>query len=247
MQINRTHDTFYAQESHKHNTKESFKYIAKKARESLERYAIFGGGGGKILDIGCSNGDFLFYLSEIFPNAELSGVDILPTLLEKTKTDFLALQRPCPTLYLGDIVSGEGLPKMKFDMVFFNGVVGIFDDLQKPLEHFCSLIAPNGVGYIWGVFNPFPLDVFVKSRAVGATHLESGWNIHSQASLRIMLKNLGYNAVFYDDFEIGIDLPQSDDYLRTWTFKLENGKRAIINGLGIIHSFVLVEVRSDCT
>ena len=47
MQINRTHDTFYAQESHKHNTKESFKYIAKKARESLERYAIFGGGGGE--------------------------------------------------------------------------------------------------------------------------------------------------------------------------------------------------------
>ena len=50
--------------------------------------------------------------------------------------------------------------------------------------------------------------------------------------------------MFHNDFEIGIDLPRrNDDYLRSWTIRLENGKRAIINGLGLLHYFSLLEIR----
>lgn len=39
MQISRTHDKFYASESHKHNTKESFKFIG----EVVNKYVNGGG------------------------------------------------------------------------------------------------------------------------------------------------------------------------------------------------------------
>lgn len=248
-EIKRTHDEFYASESHKDNVKESFKYIANVVLES------YGGGGAtkklssinspkSILDIGCSNGDFLYYLSEIFPEYQLFGIDILPSLLEKTRADFQSRNKPIPTLWQGDIASGEGLPKQKFDIVFLNGVIGIFDDLSKPLEHFCSLIAPNGKGYIWAGFNPYPLDVFIKARAVGSEHLESGWNMHSREGTLRLCEKLGFEGVFHNDFEIGIDLPRrDDDYLRSWTIRLDNGKRAIINGLGLVHYFSLLEIK----
>lgn len=249
-QVKRTHDEFYAQESHKHNTKESFKFMGEKILSGLDSQITptTSGGGGiakspkTILDIGCSNGDFLYYLSTLFTHAKLYGVDILPSLLEKTKQDFISLGLPCPELMVGNIVTGEGLPNQTFDLVFLNGVIGIFDDLHKPLEHFCSLISESGKGYIWACFNPYPIDVLIKARAVGTQHLESGWNLHSKQSVLEIVQNLGFDGRFYDDFEIGIDLPQTDDYLRTWTFKLENGKRGIVNGLSLLHHFSLFEV-----
>lgn len=170
-------------------------------------------------------------------------MDILPSLLEKTRADFTQLGKEAPTLYIGDVASGDGLPSESFEVAFLNGVIGIFDDLQKPLSHFTRLIAPHGVGYIWACFNPYPLDVFIKARQCGTSHLESGWNLHSKQSVVEICENLGFKARFYDDFEIGIDLAQSEDYLRTWTFKLENGKRAIINGLGLLHHFSLLELQ----
>ena len=168
----------------------------------------------------------------------------MPSLLEKTRADFQARNKPIPTLWQGDIASGEGLPKQRFDIVFLNGVIGIFDDLSKPLEHFCSLIAPNGRGYIWAGFNPYPLDVFIKARATKSEHLESGWNMHSRQTALQLCDKLGFQGVFHNDFEIGIDLPKrDDDYLRSWTIRLENGKRAIINGLGLLLHFSLLEIK----
>lgn len=46
-QVKRTHDDFYAQESHKHNTKESFKFMGEKILFGLDSQitpTTFGGG-----------------------------------------------------------------------------------------------------------------------------------------------------------------------------------------------------------
>ena len=141
-------------------------------------------------------------------------------------------------------MSGSGFPNQVFDLVFCNGVLSIFDDLKQPLRNFTKMIASGGRGFIMGIFNPYPHDVFVKSRAVGSEHLESGWNMHSRESVLQICDRLGFHGVFHDDFEIGIDLPKrDDDYLRSWTIRLENGKRAIINGLGLLLHLSLLELQ----
>lgn len=163
--IKRTHDEFYAKEDWKNNTKESFKYIGEKVLENLRLKNLLDKK-ISILDIGCSNGDFLFYLSNIIPHAELSGADVMPILLEKTREDFGKYNKEIPQTYLCDIEKGEGMPKQQFDIVFMNGVIGIFDDLKNPLKNFTSLINDSGVGYIWSGFNPYPIDILIKGRVV---------------------------------------------------------------------------------
>lgn len=239
MKIVRTHDKFYANESYKCNTKDSFKFIGNRIHAQLKK----GNGGGlSILDVGCSNGDFLYYLSTLYPDAELFGVDILQDLLDRAKSDFIKLNRQVPTFFNGDIVSSIGLPKRKFDMVFLNGVIGIFDNLLKPLENFSKLISDNGVGYIWSSFNNYNLDIFNKVRVNGNNYLESGWNIWSKDSVLNVCNKYGMSGVYYD-FKISIDLEQMSDPLRSWTVKLENGDRIIINGMGLIHEFSLLELK----
>lgn len=243
--IKRTHDEFYAREEWKKHTKESFKYIGGKVLQTLKER---GGGTNssiKILDIGCSNGDFLFYLSNLFPNSDLSGVDVMSSLLDKMCLDFRNYQKPEPKNYLGNIESGEGLPKDKYDLVFMNGVIGIFDDLKNPLNNFVQLIDDGGIGYIWSGFNPYPIDVLIKGRRVDGKercHWESGWNTWSKQTLLEELSKLGYEGRFYDDFSIGIDILPQEDFLRSWTVKMADEKRMIINGLGLIHHFSLLEV-----
>lgn len=203
-------------------------------------------GGGSIpstiLDIGCSNGDFLYYLGSIYPNASLSGADILSELLDKVKYDFKMLNMSIPTLYHADIVSGIGLPQSTFDIVFLNGVIGIFDDLHNPIRNFSRLISDNGVGYIWASFNNYDLDVFNKVKVKNSSHAESGWNIWSKSTVLSICEKYGLCGV-YHNFCINIDLNETGDPLRSWTIKLEDGSRCIINGMGIIHNFSLLELR----
>lgn len=41
----------------------------------------------KLLDIGCSTGNFLFHLSQAIPTLELVGGDAAPFIIEKCKTE----------------------------------------------------------------------------------------------------------------------------------------------------------------
>ena len=57
------------------------------------------------------------------------------------------------------------------------------------------------------------------------------------------LKKAGARFDFYD-WKIGIDVSKRpDDPLRSWTVKLENGERIIINGLQLVHKTALLEIR----
>ena len=62
----RSHDKLYLNENFKEKPKESFKFILKKIQGSLNNK--------KIIDIGCSNGDFLYYISKKFPNSKTYGI-----------------------------------------------------------------------------------------------------------------------------------------------------------------------------
>jgi SAM-dependent methyltransferase len=229
----RTHDEFYLKENRMREPKEYFKFIMNHSKEYFDSIDNI-----SVLDIGCATGDFLYYFNTLYKNQKLYGLDVMEKLLVKAREDF-----PIPHYSVGNIQTGENLPEEKFDAVFLLGVTGIFDDLNPIVENISKLLKPTGRAYIFGGYNPEDLDVMIKSRSSCTDGpWETGWNLHSLKTLSsIFTKNSLKHS--YHEFKIGIDLPKhDDDPLRSWTIKLENGNREVVNGLQLLHNFYLIEL-----
>lgn len=192
----------------------------------------------EILDIGCATGDFLYYLHMLYPNASLTGCDILPELLKRAKREV-----PQAKYIRGDIYTGKGMPKNKFDAVFLLAVHSIFDDVGPWLDSLLRVVKPAGRVYVFGLFNPEDIDMVMRVRyAKPGSRYQRGWNTISQKTVLEHLGKRGARGTFHR-YVIGLDVPRhKDDPLRSWTFKLKNGERAIINGTQILHQFYFLEI-----
>ncbi|MDD4319299.1 MAG: class I SAM-dependent methyltransferase [Candidatus Peribacteraceae bacterium] len=224
----RTHDRFYLHER-RTKPKEYFLFVADKAGPFLRRLPA-----PAILDVGCAAGDFLSFLAGRFPSARLHGMDILPALIRRARKDV-----PAATFFVGDIDKGKHLPQAKFDAIFMNGVHLIFDDIDGWMQHVLSLLKPRGCAYVFGIFNPEPVDVLTRTRAVGG-EWQPGWNVFSRRTVLETLEKHGVAGRFFP-FEIGIDVPRHrDDPLRAWSFKDDRGHRLLVNGTQILHHLSLL-------
>ncbi len=236
----REHDALYLHENRKKKPKETFKFAVKVAGPFLQsRKSLL------IADVGCATGDFLYYLHAQFPQAELVGVDVMPSLVARAKREV-----PEAQYVVGDLYTGKGLPKQKFDAVFLVGVHSIFDEVKPWVDNLLRLLALGGRAYVFGMFNSEEVDVLIRVRYAGLpvgkadkkNPWQSGWNMVSERTVSDYLKKKGYSATFYP-FTLPIDLPKQKDPLRSWTFKLQGGKRVIVNGTQVLHNFSLLEIR----
>lgn len=228
----RNHDKLYLNENRKNKTKEQFKFLYKKSLESKKDKKI------KICDVGCATGDFLYYLSNSKKNLELYGIDVRKDLLLKARKEV----QNC-NFILGDISDLKTLPKMKFDIAYMTGVHTIFDDYEKIFNNFLKLIKPKGYGYVFGIFNTYDVDAIIRIRTAKNNQWESGWNLFSKSSISKFLKEKKIQHKFFD-WKINIDIPKhKNDPLRSWTFKNEKKSRLIINGIQLVHTFSLLEIK----
>ena len=214
------------------------KFILSKAQGILDKYEK-----PTVLDVGCATGDFLFYLHSLYPNSELTGMDVMLELLERAKTEV-----PGCNFIKGDVCQKSTLPNRKFDVVFMNGVHSIFDDIHPWLENMLSLVdhSNQGMAFIFGIFNPEDVDVLVKARYANQTQnspWQAGWNCFSQKSIQRALEKLSVTSFYFHNFRIEIDIPRHKaDPLRSWTFLYQDGTRGITNGTMILHNFMLLEI-----
>lgn len=235
----REHDELYLHENRKKKPKETFKFAAKVARPFLAKRKDL-----SIADVGCATGDFLYYLHQCFPKAELVGIDTVPSLVARAKQEV-----PEAQFFVGDLYTGKGLPEQKFDAVFLVGVHSIFDEVKPWMDNLLRMLAPGARAYVFGMFNPEGVDVLVRVRYAGLSAgkagrknpWQSGWNMVSERTVRDYLHTKKYSTKFYP-FTLPIDLPKQKDPLRSWTFKLQSGKRAIVNGTQVLHHFSLLEI-----
>ena len=220
----------YFNKNGKINTKESFKFIVEKASEFINSIH-----NPSILDIGCATGDLVYYLSKIFPQAKCVGLDVRNDLLESARKEV-----PHIKFILSDISNKNTLPNEKFDVVFMVGVHPIFDDVFHIFDNVIHMLKENGRAYIFGIFNDSDVDTLVKVKDSSVEGpWKVGWNLFSKKSVKDYLKNKDLSCKF-TDWEIPIDILKTDDPLRSWTFKDENGNRMVINGTGILHTFSLL-------
>lgn len=234
-------DLFYIDEKRKYEPKESFKFtyeIIKPYFDNLKNPVV--------ADIGCATGEFIYYLRTLYPQFEYYGYDISDLLIKKAKEE-----TPEAIFSVMDITKEHQLPAERFDAVFMNGLNGAFEDPYSWIPNFLKILKDNGRAYVYGIFNPLDVDVLVRVRRSEDFQTEdflSYWNCISQATIRRVIEEQGYNATFHK-FTIDIDLPEvSENPFRSWTFKLEDGSRSIINGTQVMHNFYLLEiVRKDNT
>jgi SAM-dependent methyltransferase len=226
MKAIRKHDTLYLKIDPNAPPKDSFIHVSKlikNYKDSLERSI-------SVADIGCATGAFVNYLMHCFPNDKIVGYEYLDSLIKSAKKFY-----PNILIKQASILEKNSIDEFNFDVVTCNGVLTIFDDLEKPVSNLAALVKPGGKLFIHGLFNPYDIDVFVKYRTsenYGTTEYESGWNIISQKTITKILTDNGAKNIQFHEFSISIDLDKNlSDPLRSWTENLESGERQIVNGL----------------
>lgn len=234
--VQRTHDQLYLSENRHQDPKELFKFIMNRVTRDNQFLDD-----KSICDYGCAAGEFLYYVNTLLPNVKISGIDILPELIEKAR-NFV----PSATLKVGSVLEVNKGQENSFDVGFLIGVHSIFDEFETAFSNIISWTKPDGKVYISGMFNPFPLDILVKYRSsedYSRNVFESGWNIFSQESVAAYLRKIPKVKSFsFEKFEISIDLPRQDDPVRSWTIQTKDDSRHIVNGLQIIQPHYLLEI-----
>lgn len=198
---------------------------------------------GTLIDVGCAAGELLHHFHARFPGLALTGIDTSDPLLEQARgVPGLAGVR----FEHDDAVtfSYRRYQDRPFDVVVCSGVLSIFDDPAPLLANLIANTRPGGRLFIASMFNGDDIDVLVRYR--DNRHAPDEWklghNLHAVASLERFLKPRVATWRFHP-FEMPFDLPRRDEYPhRTWTTRLADGRRLMINGLGLINYDKILEV-----
>lgn len=129
----RTHDAeIYLSENRYDDPKEIFKVLSDKAA-SLATTAgeIF------ILDVGCAAGEFSYYLRKRYPDATITGLDVVPSLLKKAR-----VMVPDAHFIEADVHDRKAIGAKSQDVIFMCGVLSIFDRFE-PVHRELALLVPS--------------------------------------------------------------------------------------------------------
>ena len=137
---------------------------------------------GDILDIGCAQGVFLKYFKKEFPFSKILGIDTSKDLINRAKK-----------LNLKDTIFKKkdflDIKKKKFDMVTAAGVLGYYDNYQKPLSKMISLLKNGGNLIIFSHLNSYNIDTIVRFRNnTNCNKWERGLNSYSIHTIKNFLK-----------------------------------------------------------
>ncbi|MFE6050003.1 class I SAM-dependent methyltransferase [Kitasatospora sp. NPDC056446] len=210
-----------------------FAFVEQHLRGLLERPDT------SVLDIGCANGAFLHYLAGRHPHARLAGLDALPALV-----DHAARHVPQASFAVADVGRRETLPARRYRAVTMLTLHSHFDTLDPWLDHVLDLVEPGGTAYLYGAFNPHPVDVLVRLRQAGPAGDGAwlpGWNVHSRAAFAHHLARRGLRHRFHDHRPPASVPSSPSDPLSTRRATLD-GSAVLTNGSGVLLPFALLEV-----
>lgn len=189
-----------------------------------------------ILDIGCAAGELLAVLGKACPAAQLTGIDVVPSLLAAA-----AERVPNARFQCASLEDAGAIPAGAYDFVTCSGVVEIFDDLTVPLTQIVHALRPGGLALVQSIFNPHPIDVLMRYRRADADadadgEWERGWNMHARVTVERMLRALSHDGLQlsheWEPFRLPMALPPRDDVMRAWTVDTAADPHQQVNGAG---------------
>lgn len=230
--VNKSIESYLNSSYDSYKSYERFKFVRKIISKRLRK-------GREFLDIGCSKGEFIWYLKDFFPAIHFTGIDISRRLIALAKKEMKLRD----ATFIGADILNLNLKK-EFDLVFMGGVLSIFDDLRRPLRKMIKHLKPGGWGYIFGCFTEDDIDVLVRYRNnyLNSAEWESGLNMFSLSTMRKALSGSASNIRFHR-FSLHIDLPKNKNPVKSYTLNsLEKG-RIVLNGANILNQLYLLEFK----
>ena len=188
-----------------------------------------------LLDVGCADGRMLRAISEFFPNATLAGFDYSEHLIKQGRT----LLPPSVKLEVGD--AARYAPEVKFDVILASGVIGIFDDPLEIVHRMLEWLAPKGLLIVFGRFTTADLDVRIHFRRGAQERWQGGLTAFSLKTVTEALNATGHTVV-WERFRPPVDLPRSDDPIRTYTVRTQDDEILVLNGANVVaeHYFLII-------
>lgn len=216
------------------NPKEDFKTIGNKLAEIYAADSEI-----DVLDIGCANGELLYYLRQQFPRWSLTGYDRNQEFLETGK-NFPGLKDV--NLLQADYQEIEG----SYDLVLATCFLPLFPKFETPLEKLLSLCHKGGYLLATGLFNPYDIDVRVQY--LDHTALDNEWitdsSRYSQRRIREWL-GTDVESVEFVDCAYDLDMqPNPENPARVWTFRDAEGNSILINGAWQIANQTLMIIKT---
>lgn len=185
-----------------------------------------------VYDLGCANGELLFYLSDLYKNFNFLGVDSNKHFVNIGKK--LLKDKKNVKLKCSNILK----LKEKKDLIICLGTMTIFTDPKILLKKILSLMTKKSIAIIDGVFNNYNCDLIIKYKD-SSTSKNPIWctniNIHSKKTISKILKKekrLKFN--FYDyNIDTKIKHNKKSPHVNWWTEKNRNNQNYLTNGLMI--------------
>ena len=228
----RNHDKIYLKSNRFKKPKEAFKLLYRILKKRLSKTKNY-----ELLDVGCANGELLFFLNEQFSNIKFYGADIRNDLIK------LARKKLPSYIYLKkfDYKQKQSLNK-KFDIILCSGVIGIFDNLDIFFKNIKKNIKKNSILFLFDGFNEHDFDIIRAYKDLNSkiTNYQSGWNIWSIKTIKKYFKK---KKIVKHPFVIKFDVKQNKkDLIRTWTIKINN-RRYFTNALLSIENQMWLEIK----
>jgi len=228
----RDHDKIYLKSDRYNKPKEAYKLLYRILKKRLSKTKNY-----ELLDVGCANGELLFFLNKKFSNIKFYGVDIRNDLIK------VARKKLPSDIYLKkfDYNQKKNLNK-KFDIIICCGVIGIFDNLKFFFKNIKKNIKKNSILFLFCVFNEYDFDIIQSYKDLNSkiTNYQTGWNIWSIKTIKKYMKE---KKIIKHPFEIKFDVKQNKkDLMRSWTIKI-NKRRYFTNALSIIQNQMWLEIK----
>lgn len=186
----------------------------------------------RLLDVGCSSGNFLAHLARLVPGIDMVGIDISPSAIdwcsarpELTEAKF-AVQ---DGLNLSDVFD------QPLDIVVANAMVHHLSEagFAEALKSFSSALVPDGYHINFDGFHPFEQEISVVERSSSSPL--AGIPIHYRSFTKVskLCSDAGFDRVEFHPFEMSFDVPRPADYtsLTSYTIKTDDGHRMSMRGV----------------
>lgn len=219
------------QQKYKSNPRESDKKSARLVAAAIQRMDL--GHRPRILDIGCSTGNFLRHLTEVLPHVELTGGDLMQGHLDECRKDPSLADVTFETMNILDLPTAR-----PFDVITANAVTYFFDnpDYERATRAIADALVPGG--FFIGFELIFPGS---KSRTViepSDAHPEGlKVELRSEDFARRTFHEAGFDEFEHLPWEMPIDLPKpeptgTDADLISWTEMDDlTGRRLLWRGI----------------